>query len=152
MKGADADWTATSARRVDLNPYEQDLGRRFTALGLPVQAQVGVSKSGGRRRGGWFGAYWLDWAHRDRDYLLRLDIEMDGKSLQRPDMIERDERRNETVRRRGWYVLRVTSMAARNENAMQAIMGVASERVRWHRQAAVLARSDVRLLSRLVRP
>lgn len=149
-KGAAADWTATPARNVALNSYEHRLGEAFTALGLPVQAQVGVSKTGGPRRGGWFRAYWLDWAHRDPDYLLRLDIEMDGKDHRRQDRAVRDTQRNDLLCQRGWYVLRVTSAAARRETAMQEIMAVAVERVRLHRQAIVLARSDVRLLTRLL--
>lgn len=149
-RGASYDWTATAARNVAPNNYERALGAQFAALGLPVEAQVGVAKQGGRRRGGWFGAYWLDWAHRDRDYLLRLDIEMDGQHHQRAERMARDAERNACVQRRGWYVLRVTSAAARRPDAMQTILATVAERARWHRQAVVLARSEVRLLARLL--
>jgi len=139
---ADPDWDMTSARGVWPNPAEQRLADALAGAGLPVQAQVGVSKYGGRRRGGWFASYWLDCAHRDVRYGLRLDIELDGRAHLYGDRPTRDARRDALVRQRGWYIVRLPGSVLYTAGFAQAVGAVAAL-ADQHRRAVVLARSDV---------
>jgi hypothetical protein len=96
--GDPRDYTTRPAANVRLNPYEHRLGAALAAAGLPVEAQAGVSKDGGSRRGGWFGSYWLDFAHRDRAHMLLLDVELDGRHTSSrhwgsPEMLVKQDRR-----------------------------------------------------------
>ena len=138
---ADADWDMDSADGVELNPFEVELEARFRDAGLAVDAQVGVSRHGGMRSGGWLGAYWLDLAHRDVPYLLRVDIELDGYHHRWDVHRARDEERNTALRRRGWYILRLDSRAMVSDGPDGAIRQVLAVRS-VHRRAIVLARSD----------
>ncbi len=139
---ADPDWDMTSARGVWPNPAEQRLADALTGARLPVQAQVGVSKYGGRRRGGWFASYWLDCAHRDVRCGLRLDIELDGRAHLYGDHPARDARRDALLRQRGWYIVRLPGSVLHTPGFDQAVGAVAAL-ADQHRRAVVLARSDV---------
>jgi len=146
------DWRMTSARNVQPNAAEQQLEQALVTAGLPVDGQVGVSRhrEGGRRRGGWYGNWWLDYAHRDRAYLLKIDIELDGWHHRQPDRAQRDAVRNECLQGRGWYVCRVPGMVISRQQQDQAILPLL-ECVRTHRLAVLTARSHVRLIRRLLR-
>jgi hypothetical protein len=96
------DWRMTPACHAKVNDAEVRLGAALHGAGLAVEAQVGVSPRGGRRRGGWYANWWLDYAHRDPSVLLKIDIELDGWHHRQADRTERDEVRNQTLQRRGW--------------------------------------------------
>ena len=148
---ADPDWDMGSAQRVPPSVPEAFLARSLEAAGISVQAQVGVSPHGGRRHGGWFGAFWLDCAHRDVAFLLRLDIELDGAHHGRADRAARDEARNQFLQARGWYVLRVDSHNLGREEHSRAVEAVA-KLVRRHRRAIMVARSDPSAIDRVLAP
>jgi hypothetical protein len=139
---ADPDWDMTSARRVRPSAPEARLAARLEQAGLPVQAQVGVSQMGGRRRGGWFRAFWLDCARRDIAFLLRMDIELDGAHHRTPERQRRDELRNGLLKLRGWYVLRFDSRLQRADQELQQAVQTTVKIARRHRRAVLLARTD----------
>ena len=68
---------------------------------------MGVAQERGGRRGGWYGSFWLDCAHRDPTYLLRIDIDLDGKHHDWRERMARDAERNRSLMERGWYVVRI---------------------------------------------
>jgi hypothetical protein len=139
---ADPDWDMSSAPRVPASAPEAFLARSLEEVGIPMHAQVGVSRLGGRRHGGWFRAFWLDCAHRDVAFLLRLDVELDGATHQAPERAARDAMRNALLQARGWYVLRMDSRnLGRNEHYRAC--DVVVKLVRRHRRAVVLARSEL---------
>jgi hypothetical protein len=144
---ADPDWDMTSARQVRPSAPEARLAARLEQAGLPVQAQVGVSQMGGRRRGGWFRAYWLDCAHRDIAFLLRMDIELDGAHHRTPERQRRDELRNELLKVRGWYVLRFDGRLLRADQELQQAVQTTVKIARRHRRAVLLARTDLSALA-----
>jgi hypothetical protein len=147
---ADPDWDMTSARNVEPSAPEAFLARSLAAAGIPVQAQVGVAKErGGRRRGGWYGAFWLDCAHRDAAYLLRVDIELDGRHHYRQERQARDQERNQILADRGWYVVRLSGRIIGQANHHQALDRLVAV-VERHRRAIVLGRSDLSTLARVL--
>jgi hypothetical protein len=148
---ADPDWDMGSARGIPPSAPEAFLARSLEAAGISMQAQVGVSRHGGRRQGGWFRAFWLDCAHRDVAFLLRLDVELDGVHHGRADRAARDEERNRFLQARGWYVLRVDSRNLGREEHSRAVK-VAAKLVWRHRRAIMLARSDLPAINRVLTP
>lgn len=148
---ADPDWDMTSAKRVEPNAAEAFLAQTLEEAGIPVQAQVGVSRNGGERRGGWYAAYWLDCAHRDVAYLLRIDIELDGRHHYNQQRRQRDEQRNQAIQSRGWYVVRLGGRIIGQRNHLLALDQIVALTER-HRRAIVLARSDLRTLERVLGP
>lgn len=138
---ADPDWDMGSALRVPPSAPEAFLAESIEDLGIPMQAQVGVSRYGGRRQGGWFRAFWLDCAHRDVAFLLRLDVELDGATHRIIEGAARDEVRNTLLQARGWYILRVDSRNLGREQHYRAREDI-DKLVRRHRRAIVLARTD----------
>lgn len=139
---ADPDWDMASARRVQPSAPEARLAFALERAGLPVQAQVGVSRLGGRRRGGWFRAFWLDCAHRDIGFLLRMDIELDGATHRTPHRRERDALRNHLLQMRGWYILRFDARVLRADADLQRAVRTVAAIARRHRRAVVLGRTD----------
>lgn len=145
-EGDPRDYTTATARNRQHNPYEEKLARIFANVGLPLEAEVGVSRDGGSRRGGWYGSYWLDLAHRDASHNLLLDIEMDGRRHRAADRVERDEVRNERLCRRGWYVLRVPSRVLHQPTVASGVAARTVEEMRRHRQVMVMARVGTQAL------
>jgi hypothetical protein len=139
---ADPDWDMTGARRVRPSAPEARLALALERAGLPVQAQVGVSRMGGRRRGGWYRAFWLDCAYRDIGFLLRMDLELDGAAHRTPRRRQRDALRNELLRVRGWYILRFDVRLLRADADLQRAVRTASAIAQRHRRAVVLGRTD----------
>lgn len=142
------DWRMMPAQHAPINAAEQALGDALKRAGLAADAQLGVSSRGGPRRGGWMGNWWLDFAHRDPDYLLKIDIELDGRHHRYADRAERDERRNETLQARGWYVYRIPGLliTQRREDAAVAEL---LQTVHDHHRAVVAACLDPPSLERL---
>jgi hypothetical protein len=138
---ADPDWDMGSAVGVRPSAPEARLPKSFEQGGIPLQPQVGVSRVGGRRHGGWFQAFWLDWAYRDVPFLLRLDIELDGASHRTPEGEKRNRVRNILLQSRGWYVLRFDSRTLDLEQHKRAVNAVV-KLVQRHRRAILLARTD----------
>ncbi len=98
---------------------------------------ISSQDNGGRRRGGWFASYWLDCAHRDVRYGLRLDIELDGRAHLYGDRPTRDA----LLRQRGWYIVRLPGTVLHTAEFDQAVGAVAAL-ADQHRRAVVLARSE----------
>jgi hypothetical protein len=136
------DWSMTPAPKAKVSEPEQRLAHALEASGIHVQCQVGVAKKeGGARQGGWYGSYWLDCAHRDRSHLLRIDIELDGKHHYAVDRQEKDDRRNQVLADRGWYVLRLGGRILGQENQRLAVANLV-ELIATHKQAVHLATLD----------
>jgi hypothetical protein len=130
---------------VDPGSAEVTLARSLTGFGIPVQARAGVAEDGVRRRwGDRYGALCLRWAHRDRAYLLRLAIDLDGQYLHlhgaKP---EYDRGRNEILADRGWYVAHLSGQEYQ-WLALEPLVAL----VEQHRRAIVLARADLPALKR----
>lgn len=137
-----ADWDMTPAPKAKVSEPEQRLAHALEASGIHIQCQVGVAKeAGGARQGGWYGSYWLDCAYRDRSHLLRIDIELDGKHHYNRERQDKDERRNQVLADRGWYVLRLGGRILGQENQRLAIANLV-ELISAHRQAIHLATLD----------
>jgi hypothetical protein len=146
---ADPDWDMTSAQHVEPSMPEVFLAQSLSEVGIPLEAQVGVSRYGGSRRGGWFNAYWLDWAHRDVAFLLRLDVELDGARHRQPERWFRDEIRDAQLQERGWYIMRIDSRIlgrGQQYRAREALLRL----VQRHRRSIVLARTDRHRLEQLL--
>lgn len=139
----DPDWDMTSARRVVPSAPEAQLAAALQRAGLPLQCQVGVSQFGGPRKGGWFNAFWLDCAHRDVAFLLRIDIELDGITHSAVERRVRDSVRNTLLAHRGWYVFRFDARLLRQTEALERAVRSVLSLARRHRRAVVLARTDI---------
>ena len=139
----DPDWDMTSARRVVPSAPEAHLAAALQRAGLPLQCQVGVSQYGGPRKGGWFNAFWLDCAHRDVAFLLRIDIELDGITHRAVERRVRDSVRNTLLAHRGWYVFRFDARLLRQPEALERAVRSVLSLARRHRRAVVLARTDI---------
>ena len=149
---ADPDWDMTSAPNVAPSAPEAMFAHALEDAGIPVWAQVGVAKEkGGRRRGGWYGSFWLDCAHRDIGYLLRIDLELDGHHHQLAERKVRDAERNAILAQRGWYVVRLSASALGGEGQRRMVGEVVALAAR-HRHAIVVARSHLPALERAVAP
>jgi hypothetical protein len=138
---ADPDWDMGSAKKVRPSAPEAHLAQSLEQAGIPMQAQVGVSRNGGPRHGGWFRNYWLDCAHRDVAFLLRIDVELDGATHRTPEVERRDAMRNTLLRQRGWYVLRFDNRNLDREQHNRAL-DVIVKLVQRHRRSVVLARTN----------
>jgi hypothetical protein len=110
--------------------YSEVVGTGTTALALDTRrGYVFVANSGRRRE------------DVDPCVLLKIDIELDGWHHRQADRAERDEVRNQSLQRRGWYVYRIPGgvIARRQEEcAIAALMVV----VRNHHHAVTIARSS----------
>ena len=143
----DPDWDMASARGVAPHAQEAQLGHRLEERGVEVQSQVGVSQVGGARSGGWFAAYWLDCAHRDVGFLLKIDIELDGMAHRQEERHERDALRDALLAERGWYIVRIEYASARPDGYQRACTAIAAL-ARRHRRAIMLGRTDAGALAR----
>ena len=151
-RSAQADWHMTSARNVDLNSGEQILARTLAEAGVVVQSQVGVAKArGGRRRSGWYDNYWLDFAHRDWQHFLRIDIELDGHHHYQRDRVIRDHARNAVLAERGWYVVRISGQVLGQENHRRALAQLRGL-IAQHTNAVRIARLELGLLAAYLAP
>jgi very-short-patch-repair endonuclease len=132
---AAGDYTARSWN-TPLNAYEQDLQAAMQCAGVPVIAQLGVSTDGIRHDR--YHTYRLDFACRYRQSGLLVDIEMDGRGHRTASGQEHDHTRNEILRARGWYILRVPS-AVKQHGLLDAVVQDLRREMAWHWQAAALA-------------
>jgi len=91
----------------------------------------------------------LDCAHRDVAYRLRLDIELDGATHYHRERQAKDQHRNQALQERGWYIVRLSGRIIGQRNHHLALERVV-DLVERHRRAVVLARSDLRVLEKVL--
>jgi hypothetical protein len=119
------------------------------AAGIPVGIHVWVAEDEvSRRWGDRYPAIVLRWAHRERAYLLRVAIEIDGQYIHVYNLgQDRDQERNQILADRGWYVAKLSGSIEREERqrlTRERLLAL----VEQHRRAIVLARSDLPALTR----
>jgi len=143
---ADQDRDSTSGRRVEPGAPEARLAQSLEAVGIPIRARVGVANErGGRLRGGWYDAFWLDCVHRDAAYLLGVDIELEGRHHYRPER----QAHHQILADRGWYVVRLSGRIVGQTQHRQALDQLVAL-VERHRRAVVLGRSDLSRLAQML--
>jgi hypothetical protein len=139
-----ADWLSDSARYAVPSAAEDAVADILTAVGIPVQGHARVAEEEVRRRwGDPTKAIWLRWAHRDRAYLLRIAIELDGQYLHlHGEQEENDRERDQILADRGWYVAQLSG-SSMPQNLPRPVRERLTALVEQHRRAIVLARADL---------
>jgi hypothetical protein len=148
IERSESDWEWESVLHVRPNTVDDAMAASLAVVGIPVQRHAKIAEEEARRWwGGAYDAIWLRWAHRDRAHLLRIAIELDGQYLHIVGGEGRDQKRDQILADRSWYVARLSGSIAQHE-----IHRLAQERltalVKQHRRAIVVARSDVPALMR----
>jgi hypothetical protein len=145
IEWGEADWEEGESPRY-IHPSEAELtvADHLRAAGIPVQTHASVAQDQVRRRlGDPYDALWLRWAHRDRSYLLRIAIELDGQYFHRFEAEQEfDQERNKMLADRGWYVAKLSGLN-REEEIRRLVWELLPALVTQHRRAIVLARSDL---------
>jgi len=144
------DLASAPSRRKPANAYEAALRAAFSTTGLTLDEQVPVSKDGEHQRNGYYNSYWLDLCRRDPRHCLLLDIEMDGSTHRTDKGRAHDAECNASLRRRGWYVVRVPSMAHR-AGALEGIARQTVAHLEAHHAALAVSMIGAHVVSEALR-
>lgn len=141
---AAGDYRARPAEDRSWTDHECRFAMQFEARHIKLEPQLVVSQHAQACHGAYWDSYWLDGAYRDGLHELLVDVELDG--LHHQDIAQRchDQRRNDCLRRRGWYVLRVPTIAAWKDCAIENIVARTAEQMDWHRWDITLATAGAR--------